>query len=208
MSGKIVVLAVIVLIVVLVIYLMHDSGFIKDTKNPGEFIRDKIAQLKENREVEITNAPVLYVKNPGEQAYRKINVTKKKFIISSNKRSDLVLDSKKVEDRHAAIVKRIKGDRVFYEFINYAQTNPSEYYVKRKNAYYTLRKNAGVELDSREAFYVGDTKIIVVIPAAAHIPTDTESVGGKEYLGERTAYSHMGYERPTERVVNRKEIDI
>lgn len=176
MSGKIIVFCVIVLILILVAYLFHDSEMMSEMKQSGKAVVKKVENAKEGRDIEITNGPIIQIKNPGEKGYHSVTVTKKEFKIGRNKNCDLTLDFKAVEDKHAIIIKRLKGDRVFFEFINYAKINPSEFFNKQKNKYEYLGYKDGVELEAREAFYVGDTKILITIPQSSHIPTDTERI--------------------------------
>lgn len=165
---------VVFLIVILMVYLMYDSGLIKGLKRSGKSAADRMGQIRDRKEVKVANGPVLQVKNPDGHGYCKVEVTRKEFKIGRGKNNDLILNDKTVEERHAVIVKKMRGELVFYELINYAKTNPVEYYNKQKNAYEYLRYKDGVELDAREAFYIGNTKIVVTIPVAAHIPSDTE----------------------------------
>lgn len=207
MIGKIIVVIVVFLIIVLVVYLMSGSGIGKKIQSSGKAVSDKIDRSKEKREIEVVNGPVLQVKNPGERKYHPVNVTKKEYKIGRGKGNDLVLDYKTVEERHAVIVKRLKGDRVFYEFINYAKTNPTEYFNKRKNAYEYLGVKDGVELDAREMFFVGDTKIIITLPQSVHMAGDTEGLQMEKTENIiKPVQAHIN-RADSDRIVMRNELD-
>lgn len=210
MSGKLVVFGVIILIVLVVLTVLQGSEFAGKVKKSVKKVWDKLGKLRRKTDIEITNAPTLQIKMPGSHKYQTVEVTKKKFKIGggSEKDNHLLLNDAKVEIHHAAIEKKLKGDRVCYEFINYAKTNPSEYYNKRKKRYEYLGYNDRVELDPREAFYVGDTKIIVTLPVLNHLPTETEMVESDTGSYEEAASKETVNRSPSERVTSKSEIAL
>lgn len=208
MGGKFIVLGVIILILILVVYLMHDSELGKRMSKKARSAGKKVKEVKNKPSVEMVNAPKIYYKYNGERKYHEVEMSEKMFDIGQGSKRKLTLNDRKVEERHAEIVKRVKGGRVYYEFINYAKINPSEYYSKSEDRYYYLGYREGIELDVREAFYLGDTKIIIDNPMNNHIVGPTERVG-KEQGSEETRTGSSRTERfASERVSNHREIDI
>ena len=183
MIGKFIVFGVVSLMVVLAVCLFNVSDFVNYTIGCKDKIIGMIKRIKEEKEVEISNGPILKVRFEGEKNYHETRVDKKEFKIGRGRRNNLSIDSKTVEEKHAVIYKRQKGSSVYYELVNYAKNNPVEYFNKRKQAYEYLGYKDGVKLDSREAFYIGDNKIIVSIPVITHSPTCTEYIGFSRAVG-------------------------
>ncbi len=177
--GGVLVFAIVAILVVLASYLMKDSGMIKEVKEAGQSVADK---MKEGDKLELINAPIIYYKSEGEKKYQKIKMLHKKFTIGSGPDNDLILDDKKVEKNHAVIQKKVKGTREYYEFVTYAKTNLSEYCSLEEGKYWKMRYKDGIELETcrenddahrrkdvyREIFYVGETKIVMDIPIRQH----------------------------------------
>ncbi|GFI51213.1 hypothetical protein IMSAGC020_02423 [Lachnospiraceae bacterium] len=197
MIGKFIVFGVVSLMVVLTVWLLHDSDFVKYIIEYKGKIISVTKGKKEEKEVEISNGPVLWVRFEGQKNYYKAKVDKKEFRIGRGKKNNLSISSKTVEEKHAIIYKRQKGSSVFYELVNYAKSNPVEYYNKQKQVYEYLGYKDGVKLDAREAFYIGNNKIIVSIPVITHSPTFTEYVGFNRD-GEIKEHSGSGAEQPSD----------
>ena len=177
MEGRIIVLLIIVLIVILMVYLFQDSNLLKELKSVQENILDKLNDVKESREIELADRPIIYYRLENEGNYRPVSVNRKKFKIGRGKNNDLIFKSKTTEEKHVVIYKQYKNSRVYFELVNYGKVNPVEYYNKEKERYEYLGYKEGVELDGRDAFYIGSTKIIMVVPIFIHKPTDTERIG-------------------------------
>lgn len=184
MYGKIIISLIVILIMILVVYLFGTKGTLKKLK---EIVGKGRKVICHQTELQVTGGPVIYVRPKGVKNYQKIKIREKEFPIGRLQNNKLVLNSPEVEKKHAVIRKVVKGDHVYFEFVNYARTNPTEYYNKRKDGYDTLRYKEGVELDAREAFFVGDVKIIITIPGLCHRPTETERVKVKNKDSGRKA---------------------
>lgn len=184
MYGKIIISLIVILIMILVVYLFGTKGTMKKLKKIAGKGRKVICRQTELR---VTGGPVLYVRPNGKKTYQKIQIREKEFSIGRLQNNKLVLDSPEVEKKHAVIRKVVKGDHVYFEFVNFARTNPTEYYNKRRDGYDILRYKEGVELDAREAFYLGDVKMIISIPSLCHHPTQTERVKVKNKEAGRKA---------------------
>lgn len=208
MTGKMIVFSVIVLIVMLAIYLFYDSGLMKGLKKSQKTIDDTLNRVREKKEVELVNGPILHIRNEGEKRYHTVPVNNKVFKIGRGEKNNLILDSKKVEGKHAIIYKKLKDDYVYYELVNYSKINPVEYLNKQKNKYEYLGYKDGVELDAHEVFYIGDTKTIITIPAATHTPSDTE-YGESSFTESKTKTAIYEKNRiVSERIIRKYEIDI
>lgn len=176
MEGKLIIVAVFFLIVVLVIFLFHDSDFFESVKAFKERAVRKIKEVKELKEVELANEPILLIRESEDQEYYYVEVHKNKFSIGRGRKNSLVLESKKIEEKHAIIYKRLKNNYVYYELINFSRNNPIEYFNKQKVKYEYLGYKDGVKLDNHEVFYLGDIKMQVVIPLLTHEPSKTEMI--------------------------------
>ena len=187
-------LCLIILIGLLVYYLYRDSieKINKDNKKapakPGRKPFD-------NSPEELVNAPVLFIRLPGQKKYLHYEMKKTPITIGSAKGSDvLIVDDKKVQPRHAKIQKVTNKGRVYYAFVNLAKINPSEYRNKSSKAknYEEMTYKDTQELGKEENFYVGDTKILIKTPIGTHGHTDTdkskikpENQGGKAGGGRK-----------------------
>ena len=131
---------------------------------------------------ELVNAPVIYIRLPGQTDYTHYVMNKKKITIGSGENNDIVLNDKTVEKRHAIIEKVINDDQVYYAFVNYARTNPTEYedLSHGRAGYEYLFYEDEQELGDRSNFYVGQTKLIIDVPQGTHGHTDTEPVKLKQ----------------------------
>lgn len=176
MAGKLIILLVFFLIVALVIFLFHDSDFFESIKAFKEGAIRKIKEMRELKEVELTNEPILMIRESKDKEYYQVNVHKNEFSIGRGRKNSLVLKSKKIEEKHAIIYKRLKNNYVYYELINFSKNNPIEYFNKQKFKYEYLGYKDGVKLDDHEVFYLGDIKMRIVIPLLIHEPSKTEMI--------------------------------
>lgn len=163
---------VVLMVLILGLYLVLDSNLAESTV---VFFK-KLKKMCSRRQVELANAPVLSIREERSGKYYNVTVDRKVFRIGSGKKNDLVIPSSTVEEKHAVIYKQQKKDRVYYELVNYARSNPVEHYIKAKDCYGYLRYKAGVELEDDEAFYIGETKVIFSIPKIVHRASRTERV--------------------------------
>lgn len=190
MAGRVIMALVILVVLVLGLYLIIDSNLADLAGNAGIFLK-KLKKMFSKRQVELANAPVLRIREEGSGEYYEVNVDKKVFRIGSGKKNDLILSSAKVEDRHVVIYKQQKKDRVYYELVNYAKSNPVEHYIKSRDRYGYLRYKAGVELDTHETFYIGETKVIFNIPEYVHRSSKTERMCPDMGGGTRRITTHI-----------------
>lgn len=174
MIGKFIILMVVVLMVVLMLFLLHGSDFFTHIRNCKDRLIETVQKKKEESEVKISNGPILRVRFEGQKRYCEMKVESKRFQIGRGRKNSLPISSKTVEKKHAVIYRRQKGRNVYYELVNYAKSNPVEYFNKQKQVYEYLGYRDGVKLDVRDAFYVGENKIIVSLPEISHSPTSTE----------------------------------
>lgn len=195
MIGKFVVAAAVILVIAVMCYLFYDCGVFGNIKKGF----GKLSERVKGKNVELADGPVLQIRETPEAAYRKMEVNRRAFKIGSGAGNDLSLSDKTVEEFHAAIYKRLKGNQVYYELINYSKTNPVQYYNKFIKKYEYLGYRDGIDLGSREIFYVGNTKIVITEPVS-HVPTDTEYFemgrpSGKDDEAEPTiAFERIGIE--------------
>lgn len=176
MIGKLIIFMVVALMVVLMFCLLRGSELTAYIRGCRDKFIEAMQRKKEEREVKILNGPVLRIRFEGRKRYCEVKVESKEFWIGRGRKSALPISSKTVEKKHAVIYKRQKGNDVYYELVNYAKSNPVEYFNKQKQTYEYLGYKDGVKLDAREAFYVGENKIIVLVPVNAHLPTSTEYI--------------------------------
>ena len=169
----------IILIGLLVAYLYHDS--IKDLIGKARNKRPvkKLKNPFDNSPEELQNAPMLYIKLPGWKYKQKKKMEKTPIVIGSRRGVDLpIYDDKKVQPRHAQIRKVTTGARTYYELINLAKINPTQYRNKltKNKDYEEMCYKDRQELGQDENFYVGDTKIHIKTPIGPHKHSDTESM--------------------------------
>ena len=175
MFNSIIVIGIVVLIGVLSWYLLHDVPAVKQFFKTSKSMADKINKAaKGPAAIKIANGPVLKVKEPGERSYNTVELTKDVVRIGSSKRCDLVLEDDAVENLHAKIEKKMKGNKVYYEFINLSKRNPAEVLNQDSQEYEYLGNRKGVVLGDSEAFYVGNTKILFKTPVRNHVPSNTD----------------------------------
>lgn len=211
MSGKLIVLGVFVLIVLVVLVIMQGSELSKKMAKSGKKAGAKVKEIKEKKEVEILDGPEISVKPPGAKKYHSVKMRKKEFLISNGgkRNPDLVLEDPKVEGCHAVIKKRISDNRVWFELINYAKTNPTEYYNPAKKRYEYLSYKEAQELGPREYFCMGETKICIRIPESKITPP-TELIKGKDQATDKESFA--GKEKinrsPSERVINAADFPL
>ena len=216
----IVVLAVVFLLCV-AIWMLSSTGLFKKIRSTKKAVGKKMDEMRKEGDVEITDPPVISYKEPGKRNYRDVVMTRKVFRIGTSAKCDLVLDDPKVERIHAEIVKKIKGGRVAYFFVNHGKVNPSNMYDCDARDYDPLLPRESVELDEEDLFYIGDTKVIVKLNENKHVPTNTERILYEEKKGTRekrepskktksTKTESTGKKKrvDTVRIVSRNELDI
>ena len=172
MTGKLIVAGVVILIIILLVYLFHDSGFVKTAGKNLQAVGEKVHA--EKREVEITDEPLLKVKENSGKKYQ-VKDRKKVFYIGYGSKNDLILDDAKVEEVHAKLEKKLKNEHVYFCLTNLSKTNPTEILNKAKDKYEYLGYKESIELDDKNAIYVGDTKILIMLKYN-HIPGQTERI--------------------------------
>ena len=69
MSEKLIVAGVVLLILIVIIYMLHDSDLVREARKMAESAANKRDEAKEKGEVEIADAPVIKIKEPGEKKY-------------------------------------------------------------------------------------------------------------------------------------------
>lgn len=163
MLSKFVVLGMVVLILILVAYLLHDSKLLKSVKKND--LPDKVRKINQ---VKILNGPMIYYKCPGDREYHQIQMTNKIIKIGRSAKNDIILDDESVEEVQASIEKKIVDNKVYYEFVDLSKYNPVEYFNQAKHIYEYVGFKRGVILDANEAFYIGETKLIVKCPHKEH----------------------------------------
>lgn len=201
---KLIVLGVILVVVAVYAFLMRDSILARKT---SQYVKKRMDGIK-GKDIALVNAPIIYYKYPGENRYHKVEMTKKKFTIGRGSKCDLQLNDDRVEELHAILQKGQQGNRICYGYTNCAVINPSEYFVKKHNDYFNMERKEQVELDKKEAFYIGDVKVIIEIPKRKRELTGTEFAGVAE--DRRTTNVARKFERrqSTQRIVSKDEIDI
>lgn len=162
------------LIVILVLYLSHGSEIWKEIKYKRNRLLDSCNAIKGFRNVRIANGPVMCVKSPGEIEYKQIPIMNRSTKIGSSRSSDVVLNDEFVEPVHAMIRKVVHENDSHYELINLSKYNPIQWFNQMTNDYEVVKYKRGVILDAQEAFYIGESKVLVKCPVAKHIPTNTE----------------------------------
>lgn len=175
MNEKAIILLVIILITILVIYLFHDTPVMKNMSDLNQNLKNKIFQVRKN-DIEIANGPVIYHRTKPEKQYQSVIMRGQKFGIGRSFCNHLIAKSKTVEDRHALIRKRIKGDKVYYELINLGKVNPVRYLNHEEGEYQFLGYKDKVELSARDTFMIGDMTLQIIIPNTDK-PTETERAG-------------------------------
>lgn len=206
MAGKIVVLGVVILIVILAGYLVHDSLALKKMKETD--VKTMFHEAAADRGPKILNGPTISYRCPGDSEYHHIQMTKKKITIGKDPSNDIVLEDDSAEGKHAFIEKKVKGNSVCYEFVNLSRYNLAEYYNQSSNIYEYLAYKQGVVLDDKEGFYIGETKLVITLPKTYHAPSKTERMIINREEMRRTEATVVCKGEPSLRAVFKDEIDI
>ncbi len=163
-----------VLIVILIVYLSHGSEAWKEMKYRKNQMLDSCNAIKGLRNVRIANGPVLCVKAPGQIEYSQIPIVNRMTKIGSSRSSDVVLPDEFVEPVHAMIKKVVHDNDSHYELINLSKYNPIQWFNQMTNDYEVIGYKRGIVLENQEAFYIGESKVLVKCPVAKHKPSRTE----------------------------------
>lgn len=174
MLSKVIVLVILVLIGLLVVYLFHDSPFVKQMTDQGGKLEEKFKKHTKKKSVKIADRPVIFIKEPGTTSYQQIEMNHKVVSIGSGEKCDIVLDDETVEPLHVKVNKVFQGNDICYELINYSKNNPVEYLNQLDGVYEYLGYKKGIVLDANEAFYIGETKMIIKCPPKHHFAEKTE----------------------------------
>lgn len=214
--GNIIVLLIVVLIVAMLMYLfkINIAGLGKKVTAP---LKNKSKEIKEKNIVKI-NGPIIKYREEDKSKYDVTVMDTKVFRIGRGEKNNLVFDSLLVEDEHAVIYKRQNENRVYYELVNLGKTNPVEYYNKQKDTYEFLRYKESVELDVRDAFFMGDMKLIITTPVNTHQPTRSDYMDNAEAKKKaqtppkaepkEESGSYESKRVKSERIVRRNEVDV
>ena len=170
MSGSpIMVVFMILLFVVVTLFLMKNS-LLQMFGNAKKIVN------REGMQIEI-NGPTVRYREKGKKRTDEIQMRVPKFRIGSGLECELRFDLKSVEKVHAIIYRRIKGNEVYYELINYGKVNPVQYYNWKEKRYELLRYKERVILeDFRTGFYIGNIKIAVILSEVEEEPTPSDFV--------------------------------
>ena len=177
MFNIIIVSGIVILIVMLSCYLVHDSEMLKTlTGGAKEKIgKAKITTIKSPRhEFRIANGPVVRVKGPGDVSYTPFELANDVVKIGRSSRNDISLDDDTVENTHIRIEKKMKGNNVYYELINLSKRNPAEILNQETSDFEYLGYRKGIILGDSEVFYVGNTKFIFKMPMSHHRVSKTD----------------------------------
>ena len=216
MVGNSIIALAVVFLGVVSAWMLSSTGIFRKISKTKKSVGKKMDEIKKGGDIEITDPPVILYKEPGTRKYHKVIMTRKDFRIGSSAKCDLVLDDAKVERFHAEIIKKIKGGRVAYYFVNHARVNPTDIYDCEDNEYNSLLPRESVELDEKDAFYIGDTKIVVKLHESRRCPTETERIMNKkkthtpekrEFV-KKTEGTGKKKRVDTVRIVSRNELDI
>lgn len=214
--GNVIVLLIVVLMVAMLMYLfkINIADFAEKLTNP---VKNKSKEMRAKNVVKISG-PLIKYREESKSKYDSTVMDTKVFKIGRGEKNDLVFDSLLVENEHAVIYKRQKENRVYYELVSLAKTNPVEYYNKQKDTYEFLRYKEGVELDARDAFFIGDMKLIITTPINTHQPTRSDYIDNAEKKKkEQTppkaklkeeAVSYGTKRVESERIVRKNEVDV
>ena len=229
MSEKLIVAGVVLLILIVIIYMLHDSDLVREARKMAESAANKRDEAKEKGEVEIADAPVIKIKEPGEKKYHEKKMDRRECKIGRGDKNQIVLNDKKVEETHAKIEKKLIKERICYTMTNFSKINPVELYNRTKDQYEYLGYKEEVELDEKTVFYIGDTKILIILNQKKHTPSKTEWVvnepessskaqsseekSGMKYGSDTKKTSKASAKQHTDRservrVVTRNELDI
>ena len=172
------------IILAVLVYVVYKDSIGKEKQRK---VAKKIQNPLKSGPEELVNPPTIFIRLPGKKKYYHYEMKKPTISIGTGKNNDIVIfDDNTVEIKHAVIKKVMKHNRSFYEFINYAKTNPSQYRnASREGKYEIMGYKDGQELEQgTEYFYVGQTKLMIKIPQEAHGHTDTDIVKKKMDLND------------------------
>lgn len=194
MLAKIIMALVGILVVATVIHLVRDSEVFGERKSFFQGITVSFDKLKPKTMV--VGGPTICIREQGKKFYKKIKMHTQKFIICGPdakekfSRADniIVIDDPTVEKKHVEIIKRCKDEEVYYELINYGKINPVYYYNHEDDDYKPLAHKQGIQLKERDAFYVGNVKMIITIPTNVYKPSQTERIGKYVPMSENSVH--------------------
>lgn len=141
------------------------------------------------------HAPTVYVRVPNQEYYVSTKVDKIKFTIGRDPDNDIVLDDETVSGVHAEIVRFKDRTGAFYYFHNLKPINPTEYYDQEINDYVVLKNHEKIDLEEKEAFYIGEYKIIIETPQVDRIVSDDELEVKKQ---TENTYKQENYKKKSE----------
>lgn len=211
MLGRLIVIIVVLFLVALSAYLIHDSLAQREKEGRASGLRKWIKDARNNLSVKNTNAPVICVKLHGDMNYKQYPMNKKEMRIGRSSGCDIVLEDETVEGNHAVVRKVIRDNKVYYELVNLARLNPAQYFNRKKSDYDYMGYKKGVVLGTDEVFYFGETKIIIKCPVQGHELTRTERmlIGGKQRQSEEAVLDERySPQEPTPDYSGKLEIDI
>ena len=126
--------------------------------------KNKIFPGKAGTNTVYSGAPVIHVRVPGQKYYVSKEMDKKVFTIGRDPENDIVLDDPKVSGFHAKIVRHKDRWGAFYYFKNGTPTNGTHYYNQEDLEYQIMKDKEAIDLEEKEAFYIGDYKLIIETP--------------------------------------------
>ena len=219
MLEKVLVVLAVIFIFAIAGWMLSSTGLFREIRKTRKSVGNKMKEVRAGTDIEITDPPIISYREPGKRTYIDVVMAKKAFKIGSSPKCDLVLKDAKVERLHAEIVKKIKGGRVAYFVVNHAKVNPVTIYDHEEDTYDSLFPRESIELDKADAFYMGDTKIIVRLEEKKHNPTGTERSLNKRKKsvseapetgkrGKKVNSTDKKKRNDSVRIVSRRELDI
>lgn len=209
MLGYLIGFGLFVLVALLVMYLSHGSGVWKDVKNKKNKALNSCGPIKNLQNVKIANGPVVCVKCPGEVEYRQIKVVTRSARIGSGNGNEIVLNDEFAEPVHAVVKKIAQDSGSYYELVNMSKYNPVQWFNQDINDYETIGYRRGLKLNSKEVFYIGESKIIVTCPTNNHKPSKTErlvmSAGAENRSDENNDKTQVASAKPAPEPTKRIE---
>ena len=187
------------IIVFFLILLTKDSEFFKSLFGRTKKKEEKAATKKEeqgkkknvvtgaiNKVVNQNNAPKIaksakiYYRYPGERQYTVADVEKEVFTIGGpGSKADLELKDASVAPRHAEIRVINEDGELYYCFTNLCKTLSNTEYLdqsgKKPEWMYMPAKDKVTLKQSREAFYVGEVKILIEAYLMNHQSTESDN---------------------------------
>ena len=115
-------------------------------------------------------APVLYVKSPEADTFKKYPVLREQTTIGRGEDNDVVLKDPAVSDHHGMILKVRDREGFYYVYRNLSKTNPTEYLNQEEKNYEWLNYKEEIFLGEKEGLYIGETKVIIKTPNMGHKP--------------------------------------